>query len=122
MFRFEAEMIDRFDVDGFPVDTVKHVGDGFWEQWVPAIHDHADAAGKPDFVMFGEVFGETVEFRSRYSTELDFPATLDFSFNGARSGSATTDVYHAGASGSHWQRGPVAIEPLSEVVTHPLQY
>lgn len=47
---------------------------------------------------------------------------IDFSFNGARSGSATTDVYHAGASGSHWQRGPVAIEPLSEVVTHPLQY
>ncbi|MCB1610480.1 MAG: hypothetical protein KDI60_01665 [Xanthomonadales bacterium] len=47
---------------------------------------------------------------------------IDFSFDGARLGSATTDVYHAGASSAHWRRGPVAIEPLSEVVVHPLQY
>ena len=83
MIDIHQNMIDTFGVDGFRVDTVKHVSDGFWEAWVPAIMDHAADVGKPDFVMFGEVFGETVEFRSRYSTELDFPATLDFSFNGA---------------------------------------
>jgi YVTN family beta-propeller protein len=47
---------------------------------------------------------------------------IDFSFDGARLGSASTDVYHAGTGSSHWRRGPVAIEPLSDVVTHPLQY
>jgi pullulanase-type alpha-1,6-glucosidase len=83
MIDIHTSMIDTFGVDGFRVDTVKHVSDGFWEAWVPAVMDHAAAAGKPDFVMFGEVFGETVEFRSRYSTELDFPGTLDFGFNGA---------------------------------------
>ena len=61
---------------------MKHVSDGFWEAWVPAVLDHAAAAGKDDFVLFGEVFGETHLFRSRYSTELGFPGTLDFGFNG----------------------------------------
>ena len=83
MVDIHNSMIDTFDIDGFRVDTAKHVSDGFWHEWVPAVMDHAAAAGKPDFVMFGEVFGETVEFRSRYSTELDFPGTLDFGFNGA---------------------------------------
>jgi pullulanase-type alpha-1,6-glucosidase len=83
MIDIHTSMIDTFGVDGFRVDTAKHVSDGFWKAWVPAVMDHAAAAGKPDFVMFGEVFGETVEFRSRYSTELDFPGTLDFGFNGA---------------------------------------
>ncbi len=82
MIDIHTAMIDTFDIDGFRVDTVKHVSDGFWEAWVPAVLDHASAAGKDDFVMFGEVFGETHQFRSRYSTELDFPGTLDFGFNG----------------------------------------
>ncbi|MDH4277319.1 MAG: alpha-amylase family glycosyl hydrolase, partial [Acidimicrobiia bacterium] len=82
MIDIHNSMIDTFDVDGFRVDTVKHVSDGFWEAWVPAVLDHASAAGKDDFVMFGEVFGETHQFRSRYSTELEFPGTLDFGFNG----------------------------------------
>ena len=82
MIDIHTAMIDTFDIDGFRVDTVKHVSDGFWEAWVPAVLDHASAAGKNDFVMFGEVFGETHQFRSRYSTELDFPGTLDFGFNG----------------------------------------
>lgn len=48
--------------------------------------------------------------------------TVDFAFNGARAGNATTDVYTATEPNARWQRGPVAIEPLSSPVVHPSQY
>ncbi len=76
-------MIDEFGIDGFRVDTVKHVNDEFWEAFVPAIQAHAAAAGNPDFVVFGEVFSGDPAFASRFSTELPFPTTLDFRFDEA---------------------------------------
>lgn len=45
--------------DGFRIDTVKHVEMGFWQEWCPAIHDFAAAHGKPDFFMFGEIYGHS---------------------------------------------------------------
>ncbi len=74
-------MIDEFGIDGFRVDTVKHVNDEFWEAFVPAVRAHAEAAGNPDFVVFGEVYSGDPEYASRFSTELPFPATLDFRFD-----------------------------------------
>ena len=74
-------MITEFDIDGFRVDTVKHVNDEFWQAFLPAIREHAAAAGKPDFVVFGEVFSGDPEYASRFSTDLPFPATLDFRFD-----------------------------------------
>src|ERR1039457_2196996 len=35
-------------IDGFRIDTVKHVEMGFWQTWCPAIHAFAAAHGKPD--------------------------------------------------------------------------
>jgi glycosidase len=106
MIEIHQNMIDEFDIDGFRVDTVKHVNDEFWEAFAPAILSHAEAAGKPEFVMFGEVFGETVEFRSRYSTELDFPGTLDFGFDSAAkrfaSASAATSELAAFFDSDDW--------------------
>jgi pullulanase-type alpha-1,6-glucosidase len=83
MTAIHSDMITEFGIDGFRVDTVKHVSDGFWKAFVPAVFDAAATAGKPDFMIFGEVFGESVEFRSRYSTEFDFEGTLDFGFDAA---------------------------------------
>jgi hypothetical protein len=48
--------------------------------------------------------------------------SIDFAFNGARAGSASTDVFSASQPAARWQRGPVAIEPLSIPVVHPSQY
>ena len=79
-------MITEFGIDGFRVDTVKHVNDEFWEAFVPAIQVHAAIEGKTDFVVFGEVFSSDAEYASRFSTELPFPATLDFRFDGAVKG------------------------------------
>jgi pullulanase-type alpha-1,6-glucosidase len=79
-------MIDTFGIDGFRMDTVKHVNDEFWEEFVPAILTYAAAQGADDFVMFGEVFDGDPAYLSRFSTELPLPATLDFRFDGAVKG------------------------------------
>jgi pullulanase-type alpha-1,6-glucosidase len=83
MIDVHKNMITEFGVDGFRVDTVKHVNDEFWQAFVPAILEHAEAEGNPDFVLFAEVFEGNVAFVSRYTTELPFPSALDFGFNGA---------------------------------------
>jgi neopullulanase len=67
-------MIDTFDIDGFRIDTVKHVNDEFWQVFVPAILDHAAAAGKPDFHVFGEVFDGDPAYLSRSRPSCRSPA------------------------------------------------
>ena len=45
-----------------------------------------------------------------------------YQFNGTRAATAQVDVFDAGASNAHWQRGPAAITPLSTPVLHPEQF
>lgn len=44
------------DVDGFRIDTVKHVDIGFWQVFNPAIRAYAAALGKTNFFQFGEIY------------------------------------------------------------------
>ncbi len=86
--------ISELGIDGYRIDTVKHVNDEFWTAFAPAIQSYAQANGKPDFFFFGEVFDGNPAFTSRYTTELKLPAVLDFPFQGkasefAQGGSAT---------------------------------
>jgi glycosidase len=69
-----------FGVDGFRVDTTKHVNIEFWQEWVPAILGEAGAIGNDDFFMFGEVFDPNPNFPSIFSTKGLLPAVLDFGF------------------------------------------
>ena len=70
-------------IDGFRIDTVKHVNTEFWSQFSPALLDHAKAVGNPDFFMFGEVYEGNPAITSTYTTTGKLPATLDFGFQGA---------------------------------------
>ncbi len=72
--------ISELGIDGYRIDTVKHVNDEFWTAFAPAIQAFAVANGKPDFFFFGEVFDGNPSFTSRYTTELKLPAILDFAF------------------------------------------
>ncbi len=47
--------IRDFRIDGFRMDTMKHVNDEFWQKFSPAIVDYAKSQGIDDFYMFGEV-------------------------------------------------------------------
>ncbi|GAA3688454.1 hypothetical protein GCM10022399_00030 [Terrabacter ginsenosidimutans] len=85
-----------FGVDGFRIDTVKHVDMPFWQSFSPAILDHAKATGKDDFFMFGEVYDGNPAYTSQFTTKGALPATLDFGFQGAAlgfaQGKATTGI------------------------------
>ncbi|KAF1995677.1 glycoside hydrolase family 13 protein [Amniculicola lignicola CBS 123094] len=53
------------DLDGYRIDTVKHMGDGPTRHLCTALHEYASTIGKENFLLVGEVTGgrafETVE-------------------------------------------------------------
>jgi pullulanase-type alpha-1,6-glucosidase len=71
--------ISDFAIDGFRVDTIKHVDLSFWQQWVPAIKAHAASLGNDDFFIFGEMFDGLPANLSTYTRDGKFPSVLDFS-------------------------------------------
>ncbi len=75
-----------FGIDGFRIDTVKHVNMEFWQDFAPAIQKHAVAAGTPKFFSFGEVYDADPSKTSRYTTEGKLQATLDFGFQSRAAG------------------------------------
>jgi neopullulanase len=77
--------IDRFGIDGFRVDTARHVNPEFWHAFVPAMLARAKAKGIPNFHIFGEIGGVGLEpGKLAVHTRVDkFPATIDFAFRQA---------------------------------------
>ncbi|WP_024287088.1 pullulanase-type alpha-1,6-glucosidase [Cellulomonas sp. KRMCY2] len=72
-------------IDGFRIDTVKHVNFEFWEQWTTEVLDYAHAQGKPDFFMFGEVYDADPAKLSPYVRRTDMSSVLDFTFQSSAS-------------------------------------
>jgi glycosidase len=73
-----AGWISRFKVDGFRVDTAKHVNAAFFDVWTPRILAAAKAAGVKDFEIFGEVFVSDSVDLSRYVRRRGLPNVIDF--------------------------------------------
>ncbi|MEU0095823.1 pullulanase-type alpha-1,6-glucosidase [Kribbella sp. NPDC006257] len=67
-------------IDGFRIDTVKHVNIEFWQKFSPQILAAAKASGAKNFFMFGEVFDADPKLMSTYTTKGALQATLDFGF------------------------------------------
>ncbi len=80
-----GDWIDRFGVDGFRVDTARHVNAEFWKVFVPAMIDRAKAKGIPNFHVFGEIGGIGLEpGKLAVHTRVDgFPSVIDFAFRQA---------------------------------------
>ncbi|WP_232548329.1 alpha-amylase family glycosyl hydrolase [Propioniciclava soli] len=72
-----------FGVDGFRIDTVKHVNLEFWQQFGPRMADAARTAGNDDFFMFAEVYDTDPAAKARFTTTGSLPAALDFGFQAA---------------------------------------
>ncbi len=83
-------------VDGFRIDTVKHVNMDLWKQFGPALQGYAASVGNDDFFMFGEVYDTDPRFMSQYTTAGRLQATVDFGFQGSgvnfAKGNATTEL------------------------------
>ncbi|HEY2661181.1 MAG TPA: alpha-amylase family glycosyl hydrolase [Caulobacteraceae bacterium] len=74
--------IDEFGVDGFRIDTAKHVNPEFWQAFAPAMRARAAARGIPNFYIFGEVATDTMDpaLQARHTRVDRLPAVLDFAF------------------------------------------
>ena len=87
--------IDRFAIDGFRIDTARHVNPEFWQAFVPAIEARAEAKGIPNFHIFGEVADPDTSALARHTRVDKLPAVLDFAFartvNAVSAGEVGTD-------------------------------
>jgi neopullulanase len=76
-----GKWIDDYGVDGFRIDTSKHVNSEFWQAFIPAMEKRAKARGIPNFHIFAEVMvdGPDTATLARYN-RTDQYHTLDFAF------------------------------------------
>ncbi|WP_260606848.1 pullulanase-type alpha-1,6-glucosidase [Streptomyces sp. WAC08241] len=83
MERIYEKWVRDFKIDGFRIDTVKHVDLDFWTQWATALDAYARKRGREDFFMFGEVYSADTAVTAPYVTRGRLDATLDFPFQDA---------------------------------------
>lgn len=76
------QWITDFRVDGFRIDTAKHVNPEFWRAFSGAIMAHAKAEGIEHFHMFGEVYEFEPGQLAKFTTVAGLPSVLDFAFQG----------------------------------------
>ncbi|PPK66381.1 alpha-amylase family glycosyl hydrolase [Actinokineospora auranticolor] len=91
--------VDTLDIDGYRVDTVKHVNLEFWQALAPHVRAYAKARGKKDFFVFGEVYDADPAKTSTYTTTGRMQAVLDFPFQAGAldllSGKGSTTIANA---------------------------
>jgi pullulanase-type alpha-1,6-glucosidase len=83
MEKIYEKWVRDFDIDGFRIDTVKHVDMEFWTQWATALDAYAAEHGRKNFFMFGEVYSADTSVTSPYVTQGRLDSTLDFPFQEA---------------------------------------
>ena len=106
MIEIYRTWIREMGIDGFRIDTMKHVDDAFWQRFGPAVLRYARRQGKREFFMFGEVFDTTKPYTSRFTTTNRQQAVLDFPFQAAArdfaSRSARTDALRTFFEDDDW--------------------
>ena len=86
--------IGDYGIDGFRIDTMRHVNDEFWQQFGPEVLQYARDQGKSEFFMFGEVADTSKPYTSHFSTKDRMQSVLDFPFQAA----AQSYVANSGAA------------------------
>ena len=83
MIEIFQDWITTYGIDGFRIDTTRHVNPEFWQAFLPAMKDHAASLGNPHFYMFGEVYDPDPGALARFTTVDGFDQVLDFGFQSA---------------------------------------
>lgn len=71
-----ARWIELTDIDGFRIDTVKHVEREFWRYFTQKVRLRLAAKGKSNFFMFGEAFDGRDDLVGSF-TKNDLPVDID---------------------------------------------
>lgn len=77
-----GQWIDDYGIDGYRIDTAKHVNPEFWQAFVPAMLERAQAKGIAHFHIFGEIAYEepTATLAAQVMAESHLPYALDMGF------------------------------------------
>ena len=77
-----GQWIDDYGIDGYRIDTAKHVNPEFWRAFVPPILARAKAKGIDHFHIFGEIAYEepTATLAAQVMAESQLPYALDMGF------------------------------------------
>jgi len=86
-----SQWVNDYGVDGFRVDTAKHVDDAFLGKWWPKVVS-ATKAKNPNLFAFGEVFDSSQDVLSAFVRQRGLPSVIDFGFQ-------TDAVLYAGGDG-----------------------
>ena len=77
------DWITKYRVDGFRIDTARHVNPEFWHTFNAEVIGHAASIGIPHFYVFGEVYDPDPATLARFTRTGGFPAVLDFGMQSA---------------------------------------
>ncbi len=77
------DWITNYRIDGFRVDTARHVDSEFWRAFNSAMIEHANELGIPNFYIFGEGATPHAAGQARFTRVDGFPSVLDFAFQSA---------------------------------------
>ena len=74
-----ASWVTRFGIDGFRIDTAKHVNKEFFDSWIPAINAAGQSAGKGDqLTVFGEAWLSSASELSSMLRKYQMESLIDF--------------------------------------------
>ncbi len=85
--------VELTDLDGFRIDTLKHVDHPFWQEFGKQVRQRLAAEGKKDFFMFGESFDGDDQLDGSYT----FNGEVDSVFYFPQHFSVFRDVFQNGA-------------------------
>ena len=108
------QMVDSYtrwaelaDLDGFRIDTVKHVEYEFWKDFATRVRERLAPQGKNRFLMFGEAFDGNDKLLGSYTQE----GMLDSVFYFSQKFQIFTDIF-ANAHDAKAQKGTEQIKNL----------
>ena len=107
MFDKYTRWVEEIDLDGFRIDTVKHVEYEFWRDFAPRVRQRLAPQGKNRFLMFGEAFDGNDELLGSYTQ----PGMLDSVFYFSQHYQLFRDVFSAAIDPTK-QKGTKQIETL----------
>jgi glycosidase len=78
MAKVFADWIANTNIDGFRIDTARHVNKEFWRSFLPAMRKAAKAKGTAYFPMWGEVYDTDAYATSYWIKNASYNEVLDF--------------------------------------------